>query len=232
MIFDPPLVRGTLVRRYKRFLADITLENGNEVTVHCPNPGAMLGLDQPGSPVWVAPAKPTAKLPYGWKLIGLPTGLVGIDTMVPNRVVKEALTTGAIEPLLMYRDITAEVKYGENSRIDFLLKGNGLPDCYLEVKNVHLCRQSGLAEFPDCVTKRGAKHLDELANMVRAGHRAVMLYLVQRGDCVRFRLADDLDPGYATAFAAAKKAGVEAYCYSCDITEAGVALGKAIQVEL
>lgn len=231
MKFDPPLVRGTLIRRYKRFLADITLENGTEITVHCPNPGAMLGLDQPGSPVWVAPAKPTAKLPYGWKLIELPTGLVGIDTMIPNRVVKEALEARAIRPLAAYNDIRPEVRYGENSRIDFLLSGEGLPDCYLEVKNVHLCRQSGLAEFPDCVTKRGAKHMDELANMVSSGHRAVMLYLVQRGDCKSFRLAEDLDPGYAAAFALARKAGVEAYCYSCEITVDAVTLGAAIAVE-
>lgn len=232
MQFDPPLVRGTLVRRYKRFLADITLENGDEVTVHCPNPGAMLGLDQVGATVWVAPARPTAKLPYGWKLVELRTGLVGIDTMVPNRVIGEALHAKAIGPVAGYPNARAEVKYGENSRIDFLLSGGGLPECYLEVKNVHLCREPGLAEFPDCVTKRGAKHLAELANMVAAGYRAVMLYLVQRVDCDRFALAGDLDPDYAAAFAAARHAGVEAYAYRCDITVEGVTLGRAIKLDL
>lgn len=231
MQFDPPLVRGTLIRRYKRFLADITLENGLEVTVHCPNPGAMLGLDIPGATVWVAAAKPTAKLPFGWKLIELETGLVGIDTMVPNRVVREALVARAIGPVAEYSDVRAEVKYGENSRVDFLLSGDGLPNCYLEVKNAHLCRVPRLAEFPDCVTKRGAKHLKELANMVALGHRAVMLYLVQRMDCDRFALAGDLDPGYAESFAAARDAGVEAYAYGCEISVDGVAFGDGIRVD-
>ncbi len=231
MKFDPPLQRGTLLRRYKRFLADITLEDGTEVTAHCPNPGAMMGLDVSGSGVWVArAANPKARLAWSWKLVELETGLVGIDTGVPNKVVGEALRAGAVAELTRHADVRAEVKYGENSRIDFLLRGAGLADAYVEVKNVHLSREAGLAEFPDCVTSRGAKHLRELSAMVAAGHRAVMVYLVQRTDCDRFALAGDLDPGYLAAFQAARDAGVEALCYDCRIGLDGVELGRRLDI--
>lgn len=234
MEFTETLVRATLVRRYKRFLADVTLADGCEVTSHCANPGAMLGLAEPGMAIWLEPNDdPKRKLNYGWKLVELAGGhLAGIDTSVPNKVVGEALRAGKVPVLAAYSGVRAEVKYGENSRVDFLLSQAGLPDAYVEVKNVHLRREGGLAEFPDCVTARGTKHLRELAGMVALGHRAVMLYLVQRTDCARFRLAADIDPTYAAAFAEAVAAGVEILCHATRINKAGVWLDRALPVEI
>ena len=234
MRFQTPLVPGRLIRRYKRFLADVMLEDGREVVAHCANPGAMTGLDVPGMRVWLEPNDdPGKKLRFGWRLLELGGGhWAGIDTMVPNRVVGEALRAGDIAELSGYRGVRAEVKYGKASRVDFLLCEAGLPDAYVEVKNVHLSREDGWAEFPDSPTARGAKHLVELAEMVRQGHRAVMFYLVQRTDCVRFRLAGDVDPKYAAAFAEAAQAGVEVLCYDTVISTDGVALGRRLEVAI
>ena len=225
MRFPSPLVPGRLIRRYKRFLADIDVDGAGQVTVHCPNPGAMLGLDAPGLRVWVEPALPGRKLPFAWRLAELPGGhWAGIDTAVPNRVVKEALLARSVPALAAYGTVRPEVRYGARSRVDFLLTEPGLPDAYVEVKNVHLRRTGDLAEFPDCVTERGARHLAELAAMVAEGHRAIMLYLVQRTDCARFALAGDLDPAYARAFAAATDAGVETIIYDTSISPEEVTL--------
>ena len=232
MEFPTPLVPARLIRRYKRFLADVLLEDdGCEVTAHCPNPGAMLGLADPGMRVWLEPNDdPKKKLKFGWRLVELEGDhLAGIDTAVPNRVVREALLARAVPEIGQYADVRAEVPYGEKSRVDFLLTGDG-PDIYVEVKNVHLRRTDDLAEFPDCVTARGARHLDELSDMVAQGHRAVMLYLVQRTDCARFALARDLDPAYGQAFDRARDAGVEVVCADTVISTRGVSLGKAIDV--
>lgn len=232
MEFPTPLVPARLIRRYKRFLADVLLEDdGCEVTAHCPNPGAMLGLADPGMRVWLEPNDdPKKKLKFGWRLVELEGDhLAGIDTAVPNRVVREALLARAVPEIGQYADVRAEVPYGEKSRVDFLLTGDG-PDIYVEVKNVHLRRTDDLAEFPDCVTARGARHLDELSGMVAQGHRAVMLYLVQRTDCARFALARDLDPAYGQAFDRARDAGVEVVCVDTVISTRGVSLGKAIDV--
>jgi sugar fermentation stimulation protein A len=235
MKFAAPLVAGRLLRRYKRFLADIELASGEVVTAHCANPGAMLGLNMPGLKVWVEPNDdPKKKLKYGWRLVEFGDAggnWAGIDTAVPNRVVGEALRARRIPELADYGLVRPEVRYGTNSRIDFLLTGAGLPDAYVEVKNVHLMRQRGLAEFPDSVTRRGAKHLDELAAMAAAGHRAVMLYCVQRTDCDRLALAADLDPGYAAASARARAAGVEAMAWACAITVQGIALDRPVRID-
>ncbi len=232
MRFQTPLVPGRLVRRYKRFLADVELESGRVVTAHCPNPGSMMGLSDPGLRVWLEPNEdPRKKLKYGWRLAELPNGhWSGIDTAVPNRVVAEALVARAVPELAAYATVRPEVAYGTRSRVDFLLTGPGLPDAYVEVKNVHLRRDGDWAEFPDSVTTRGAKHLRELADVVAAGHRAVMLYLVQRTDCARLRMAADLDPGYVAAFADAHRAGVEMLCYGTRISCEGVHLGPALPV--
>lgn len=232
MKFETPLIRGRLLRRYKRFLADVILEDGAEATVHCANPGAMLGLDAPGQTVWLERSpNPKRKLPLSWRLVELEGGhFAGIDTSLPNRIVAEALAAGAIPELAGHAAYRPEVRYGTKSRVDFLASGGGLPDTYIEVKNVHLRREDDWAEFPDCVTARGAKHLAELAAMVTAGHRAVMLYVIQRTDCARFRLAADLDPGYARAFAAAHGAGVEAIAYDTRISTEGISLGGPVPV--
>lgn len=232
MRFQTPLIPATLIRRYKRFLADVRLADGREVVAHCPNPGSMLGLRAAGLKVWLEPNDdPKKKLKYGWRLVELPDGhFVGIDTAVPNRAVRHALETGAVPELAAYKTVRPEVKYGEASRVDFLLTQAGLPDVYVEVKSVTLMRQQGLVEFPDSVTVRGAKHLVELGNMVAQGHRAVMLYLVQRTDCQRFTLARDIDPAYGTAYDAARKLGVETLCYGTEITPQGVWLTQALDV--
>lgn len=233
MRFPTPLIPARLVRRYKRFLADVELEDtGRMVVAHCPNPGAMLGLQDEGMRVWLEPNDdPKKKLKYGWRLAELPDGhLAGIDTSVPNRVVGEALGARLITEVSEWETIRPEVRYAEKSRVDFLLSGDGKPDVYLEIKNVHLRRAGDLAEFPDCVTARGARHLDDLAAMVGEGHRAVMLYIVQRTDCARFDLARDLDPSYGEAFDRARRMGVEAICYGTEITTEGVTLGAPIPV--
>ncbi|QFU07074.1 Sugar fermentation stimulation protein A [Rhodobacteraceae bacterium THAF1] len=233
MRFQSPLIRGRLVRRWNRFLSEVTLDDtGETVRAHCPNPGTMMGLNALGTPVWVEPNDdPKRKLRYGWRLVELPGDeWAGIDTAVPNRVVGEALRARAIPELADYGTVRPEVKYGQKSRVDFLLTEPGLRDAYVEVKNVHLRRTDDWAEFPDCVTLRGARHLDELSDMVRQGHRAVMLYLIQRTDCARFRLAKDLDPGYATAFARARAAGVEAIAYDTAIDTSGVTLRRPLPI--
>ena len=232
MEFARPLVRARLLRRYKRFLADVTLEDGREVTAHCANPGAMTGVAQPGAAVWLEPAaNPARKLQWSWRLTELPGGhLAGIDTAVPNRVVAEALAAGAIPALAAHARVRAEVRYAAASRVDFLLSGDGLPDAYVEVKNVHLRRTGSLAEFPDSVTARGARHLGDLAVMAAAGHRAVLLYVVQRTDCDAVALAADIDPAYAKAAAAARAAGVEMLAHATRISRAGVWLDRALPV--
>ena len=227
MRFQTPLVPATLLRRYKRFLADCLLEDGREVTAHVANPGSMLGLKDEGLRIWLEPNDdPKKKLKWAWRLVDHGDGhFTGVDTGVPNRVLKTALMAGRVAGLRGYDLVRPEVKYGENSRIDFLLTGADRPDTYVEVKSVTLSRTPGLAEFPDSVTARGTKHLGELAAMAAQGHRAVMLYLVQRTDCGRVSLAADIDPAYAAAFANARAAGVEVLSIGCAISPREVTLG-------
>lgn len=220
MRFQTELVPARLIRRYKRFLADCTLADGSEVIAHCANPGSMLGLAEPGQKIWLEPNDdPKKKLKYGWRLVEHADGnFTGVDTSLPNRAVRAALEARQIDALAEYTNVKPEVRYGTNSRVDFLLTAPHLPDAYVEVKSVTLSRQPGLAEFPDSVTARGAKHLGELAEVARAGHRAVLLYLVQRTDCTRFALAADIDPTYAAAFLAATQAGLETLYIGTHIT--------------
>ena len=230
MRWPTPLIPGRLVRRYKRFLADVLLEDRFEVTVHCPNPGRMLGLDAPGARVWVSKSGNLRRaLPYTLELVQADGGLVGINTMHPNRLVEEAIAAGVIAELRGYDVIRREVRYDERCRIDLLLRGEGRPDCFVEVKNVHLRRAAG-AEFPDAVTARGAKHLSALTRQVAAGARAVAVYVVQRTDCADFRIAADIDPVYAASFEAALESGVEAVCYRCAIDLQGVSLATPLPI--
>ena len=232
MHFASPLIRGTLLRRYKRFLADVMLEDGREVVAHCANPGAMLGLNAPGMTVWLEPSSdPRRKLGYAWRLVELPGGhYAGIDTGLPNRLVAEALAAVAVPALAGYTGVRPEVRYGTASRVDFLLTAEARPDAYVEVKNVHLRREADWAEFPDSVTARGARHLRELAAVAAAGSRAVLLYVVQRTDCGRLRLAADLDPAYAAAAAEARAAGVEVLAHATRIERGGVWLDRPLPV--
>jgi sugar fermentation stimulation protein A len=233
MKFPDPLVHGRLVRRYKRFLADVELDDGQTVTAHCANPGSMLGLDGPGATVWLSPSRnPDRKLRWSWELVEIEGSLVGINTGHPNALVEEAVSGGAIAELSGYETLRREVRYGKNSRIDLLLESADRAACYVEVKNVHLRRSPGLAEFPDSVTKRGAKHLEELADVVDSGARAVMFYLVQRPDCTHVKIAADIDPAYEAGLRRAVELGVEALCYDCEITPEGIAVARRLPLVL
>ncbi len=230
MRFQTELVPARLIRRYKRFLADCTLEDGREVTAHCANPGSMMGLAEEGMKIWLEPNDdPKKKLKFGWRLVDHENGhFTGVDTSLPNRALKAALMAREVAALAHYPLVRPEVKYGTKSRIDFLLSGEGLPDCYVEVKSVTLNRHTGLAEFPDSVTARGTKHLGELAEVAKAGHRAVLLYLVQRTDCSRVAMAADIDPAYAAAHIAATQAGVETLCIGTHISPTEITLAAPL----
>ncbi len=235
MDFSAPLLRGRLVQRYKRFLADVDLETGERVTATCPNTGSMRGLTTPGAAVWLSQSdSPTRKYRHTWEMVETDLGkgpvLVGINTNHPNLLVAAAVASGKVKSLQGYARLRREVKYGENSRIDILLEDDAKPACYVEIKNVHMMRRHGLAEFPDSVTARGTKHLGELANMVKAGHRAVMVYLVQRADATRLALARDVDPAYGAAYDAAVAAGVEAMALRCKLTAASIVVDKPIPI--
>jgi sugar fermentation stimulation protein A len=232
MRFPAPLLRGTLIRRYKRFFADVTLEDGQVVTAHIANTGGMIGTSDPGIEVWLSPAaNPERKLRWNWELARIDGYLVGVNTAHPNLIVADAVREGGIPQLAGYSSLRREVKYGRNSRIDLLLEGGGLPICYVEVKNVHL-KRGDWAEFPDAVTQRGTKHLAELRQVVADGGRAVMLYLVQREDCRAFRPAADIDPTYAAALADAVGDGVEAICYTCRLSCEAITIGEPLPVSL
>jgi sugar fermentation stimulation protein A len=196
----------------------------------------MLSVNTPGAEVWVSPARnPERKLRYTWEMIRIGDCLVGINTQHPNLLAAEAVAAGALPELAGYTAVRREVKYGRNSRIDLLLETDGRPPCYVEVKNVTMRRDLtavGPAEFPDAVTVRGAKHLDELAAMKAQGFRAVMLFLAQREDCRRFALAADIDPLYAAGLARARAAGVEMLCYGCRLSPLEIAIDRPIPLEL
>lgn len=236
MKFARSLTPGILIQRYKRFLADVTIAGGVTVTASCPNTGSMLGLTRPGSKVWLSESdSPTRKYRHSWEMIETDLGagpqLVGINTGRPNALVTEAIESGLIAELSGYSTLRREIRYGLNSRIDVLLSGGrDSRDCYVEVKNVHLMRDNGLAEFPDSKTERGAKHLRELASMVEQGHRAVMVFLVQRSDAERFKLAADIDPACAAAFETAAASGVEMLCYRCKLSPTEIAVEKRIEI--
>ena len=236
MLFPKPLVTGRLIQRYKRFLADVTLDSGETLTAHCANPGAMLGLVAPGNRVWLSKSDSlTRKLAYSWELVETDFGrgpeMVGINTVHPNAIVAEAVAAGFFTEFAPWPRLRREVKYGQNSRVDILLEGDGLPPHYVEIKNVHMMRRPGLAEFPDSVTARGAKHLRELADMVAAGHRATMIFLIQM-QADRFTLAGDIDPTYAKAFEAARAAGVEAIAACCSVTPEGIEVVRRVPIEI
>lgn len=227
----PPLVEGRLVRRYKRFFADVMLDGERLVTAHCPNPGAMLGLKDEGARALLSTsASATRKLPLTLEILEADGTLVGINTMRPNALAAEAITGGVVAELAGYGIPRREVAYGKASRVDLVLEDGVRPPAYVEVKNVHLRRAPGLAEFPDSVTTRGAKHLEELAAMAQSGARAVMLFVVQRADVDRLDLARDIDPAYGRAFDLARAAGVEMLAYACRVTPEEIVVERAIPV--
>ncbi len=233
MIFDDTLLKGKLVKRYKRFFAEIILDNKETVIAHCANSGSMLSVSKPSAEVWVSRAtNPNRKLKYTLELIKIENSLVGVNTNLPNRLVSEAIYQGKISELDGYDSLQREVKYGENSRIDILLKNPDGAECYVEVKSVTMRRKiekNYPAEFPDSVTKRGQKHLIELSKMVLMGHRGVMLYLIQRNDSDYFSIARDIDPEYGLEYDKAKEIGVETIAYDCNISPQFISINNKIK---
>lgn len=232
MEFETSLLAGTLLQRYKRFLADVRLDDGSVITAHTPNTGSMLGCAEPGSRVWLRDAaSPTRKYRYAWELVENSAGvMVGINTGVVNRLVSEAVGSGVAAELQGYESLRQEVRYGrENSRIDLLLQG-GRPDCYVEIKNVTAVDWDGTAFFPDAVSARGSKHLRELMQVVAQGKRGVICFCVQRGDARAVRPADEIDPLYGRTLREALAAGVEAVAYRASVTPQAVTLDTALPV--
>ncbi|TCS12073.1 DNA/RNA nuclease SfsA [Caulobacter sp. BK020] len=234
MLLPQPMTRGVIVQRYKRFFCDLVLDDGRQVTAHCPNSGAMLGVNLPGQGAWVSWSDdPKRKLAATLQLVeaGGPDGrgLVGVNTHLPNKLVAEALVGGVIPELTGYASIRPEVKYAAASRVDFLLTDPDRPPCWLEVKNVHLSRAPPLAEFPDCKAARSTRHLEDLAAQVREGHRAVALFVVQREDCDRFSACADLDPAFAMALDRAAGSGVEVLVYGCEVTTESVRIDRRLR---
>ncbi|WP_417520011.1 DNA/RNA nuclease SfsA [Minwuia sp.] len=235
MEFPSALTEARLIRRYKRFLADVELPSGEVVTAHCPNPGSMLSLIEPeaSQTVWLShSADPKRKLAWSLELLQVADTLVCVNTQRPNRAAEEAVAAGEIPELSGYDTVRREVRYGEGSRIDLLLQKDGRPDCYVEIKSVTMSRQEGLIEFPDSVTKRGRKHLIELSGMAARGHRSVMLFLSPRADGRLFRPAADIDPAYAEALLSARHAGVELLCYTCAVSPGGIYPAGSVPVEV
>lgn len=233
MKFTPPLTSAKLLKRYKRFLADVQFDDGTETTAHCANPGSMMGLAEPGSTVWLSKSdNPKRKLAWSLELVDDGNSLVGVHTGKANALVEAAIDSGTVPELAGYEILRREVKYGENSRIDLLLEDPGRPTAYVEVKSVTLSRTKGLAEFPDSKTARGAKHMSELAEMARQGHRAVVFFLVQRSDCTSMQPAADIDPKYAESLKAAVAAGVEVICYSCRLSPGEITLDRRLEVDI
>ena len=233
MKFHAPLIKGQLIKRYKRFMADVRLENGVLVTAHCANSGSMLSVNEPGAEVWLSPAKnPDRKLKFTWEMIRIKRSLVGINTQHPNTLVAEVLAAGKVPSLTGVENLRREVKYGKNSRIDVLLEMADGQHCYVEVKNVTMRRdltKGAPAEFPDGVTARGAKHLVELSDMVKQGHRAVMFYLLQRGDANRMTISRDIDPNYGEVLDNARRAGVEVVAFNCKLTSKAITVAKPVE---
>lgn len=225
----PPLFPATLIKRYKRFLADIMLEDGSTVTVHCPNSGSMKGCATPGSRVFISrSANPGRKFPFTWELVESAGFWAGINTGLPNRLVREAIENGTAAELQGYESIRPEVAYGEHSRIDLLLESPG-QRCFVEVKNVTLV-EDGRALFPDAVTTRGQKHLNELMRVVREGDRGVIFFTVQRGDGTSVSPADAIDPEYGRLLRLAMKSGIEALAYRALVTPQEIVLTERLPI--
>jgi len=230
MKFKERLLQGTLVKRYKRFFADIKYKN-KIITSHCPNSGSMMGLLDKGNKVWFSKSNnPDRKLKYTLEIIEVEKKLVGINTLLTNKIVLEALNEKKIKELSIFNNIKPEVKFSNNTRFDFLIS-NKNDKCYLEVKNVTLEREKNYAEFPDAITSRGTKHLKELVKAKKKGFESCILYLVQRKECKHFKIAKDIDAEYYSAFNEAIKSGVKILCYDCKLSDKEIKLNNQIIYE-
>ena len=228
----PPLIKGVLIKRYKRFLADVMLADGSTVTAHCPNSGSMRGCCEPGRPVYISQSdNPKRKLKYTWELMEMPQTLIGINTLVPNKLVMASIAHGLVPELSGYTQFKPEIKTSDHTRLDILLTRDNGEKCYVEVKNCTLV-EDGMARFPDAVTTRGQKHLAELERLAGQGHRAIIFFLIQRMDAHAFMAASDIDPVYADALARVVKNGVEVIARSAVMTRRMISMGDVLPVKL
>lgn len=230
--FSTTLHKARLEKRYKRFFADVILDNGTKATAHCPNTGSMATCMAPGATVWLTYSDdPKRKLKWTWELTETPGGYIGINTAMPNRVVEHSIRAGLIPELSGYGELQREVKYGTNSRIDLLLSGRDRPHCYVEVKNTTLLLEDRVL-FPDAVTERGQKHLRELAEMVKQGHRAIIFFFVNRPEGEAFSPADHIDPEYGKLLREVYQQGVEILAYRAAHSMDGITTGEALTIKL
>ena len=230
MEFNKKLLQGTLIKRYKRFFADIKYKN-KIITAHCPNSGSMMGLLDKGNKVWFSISNnPKRKLKYTLEIIEVKNEKVGINTLLANKIVFEALSNKKIYTLIKFKNIKPEAKFSDKTRFDFFLS-NDKEKCFVEVKNVTLSREKKIAEFPDAITSRGTKHLNELCNAIKKGYQSYILYLIQREDCDSFKIAKDIDEDYRIAFVKALKNGVKILCYDCKLNSEEIKLNKQINYE-
>lgn len=228
----PALTSGILLKRYKRFLADIRLENGSIVTAHCPNSGSMRTCADPGMKVWISESSnPKRKLPFTWELIEMPTSMVGINAILPNRLAKTAITNGQIPEITGYHEITPEVTTNAGTRLDFCVRSSDGKTCYIEIKNCTFV-ENGFASFPDAVTSRGKKHVEELERLVNKGFRCILLFIIQRMDAEYFSPADQIDPQYGKALRKAVSNGVEILVYDTSIDVNAINLRNRLPVLL
>ena len=230
MKFSNKLVKAKFIKRYKRFFSEHMLQNGTKVVAHCANTGAMMGINIKGITSWLLKNNdPKRKLKWSWELCQIDSTFIGVNTHNPNKIIEESLKNKNIKELQNYLSFKREVKYGENSKIDFLLKHITQKDCYVEIKNVHLSREKNIAEFPDSITARGKKHMKELANIKMQGYRAIIIYLIQRNDCKYFKIAKDIDQEYYKEFCKAKNLGLEVICIDTILNEKEIKLGKKLK---
>ena len=230
MKFKERLLQGALIKRYKRFFIDIKYKN-KIITAHCPNSGSMMGLLDVGNKVWFSLSdNPKRKLKYTLEMIEVKNKKVGINTQLANKIVLEALKHKKINSLNKFNHIKTESKFSDGTRFDFLLSNNK-KKCFLEVKNVTLLREKKIAEFPDAITSRGTKHLNELCNAKKKGYQSYILYLIQRENCDSFKIARDIDEEYKIAFSNALKSGVKVLCYDCKLNSEEIKLNKQINYE-
>ena len=230
MKFKERLLQGSLVKRYKRFFVDIKYKN-KIITGHCPNSGSMMGLLNMGNKIWFSESDNlNRKLKYTLEIIEVEKKMVGINTLLTNKIVLEALNCKKINSLIKFNDIKTEVKFSNNTRFDFLLR-NDKEKCFLEVKNVTFVRGKKMAEFPDAITSRGTKHLNELCNAKKKGYQSYISYLIQREDCDSFKIAKDIDKKYKIAFDKALKSGVKILCYDCKLSNEEIKLNNQINYE-
>ena len=229
MKFKERLLQGSLVKRYKRFFVDIKYKN-KIITAHCPNPGSMMGLLNIGNKVWFSESdNSNRKLKYTLEIVEIEKKMVGINTLLTNKIILEALNHKKINSLIKFRNIKTEVKFSDSTRFDFLLLNNR-EKCFLEVKNVTLVREKKIAEFPDAITSRGTKHLNELCNAKKKGYQSCILYLIQREDCDSFKIAKDIDKNYKIAFSKALNSGVKILCYDCKLSNEEIKLNNQIKL--